>query len=168
MIRHGKAVAQVLNTVAGNFPIQQLGEGFEHQVLTSMCMVVVSAHRSIHVLFRKSHTLIRSWNQSSIPPSDCTRGIAQTSQSTVVPPNPKTGRSPLAHQPTASHATQSHYKPSRASPTSSEHRAQTSSRSKACTTAPASTARRSWRGKPRSPTSRPPAQIHQQPRWRRK
>jgi hypothetical protein len=42
MISHGKAISRLLNTVAGKFLIQHLREGFEHQVLVAMCMVVVS------------------------------------------------------------------------------------------------------------------------------
>lgn len=36
----------MLNAVAGKIPRQHLTEGFEHQVLVSMCMVVVSARES--------------------------------------------------------------------------------------------------------------------------
>ena len=52
LISHGKAVSRMLNAVAGKFPIQHLREGFEHQVLVSMCMVVVShqPHSSYSVL----------------------------------------------------------------------------------------------------------------------
>lgn len=42
IISHGKAVSRILNAVVGKFPIQHLREGFEHHVLVSICMVVVS------------------------------------------------------------------------------------------------------------------------------
>lgn len=42
MISHGKAVASMLNAVAGKFTVEDLSRDFEHQVLISMCMVVVS------------------------------------------------------------------------------------------------------------------------------
>jgi hypothetical protein len=41
-ISHGKAVSSMLDAVAGKFTVQDLGQDFEHQVLISMCMVVVS------------------------------------------------------------------------------------------------------------------------------
>lgn len=41
-ISHGKAVSSMLDAVAGKFTVEDLGHEFEHQVLISMCMVVVS------------------------------------------------------------------------------------------------------------------------------
>lgn len=42
IISHGKAVSQMLNAVAGKFTTEDLSGDFEHQVLVSMCMIVVS------------------------------------------------------------------------------------------------------------------------------
>ncbi|KAM0716155.1 hypothetical protein Q7P37_008669 [Cladosporium fusiforme] len=40
-LSHGKAVAHVLNSVAGKFSMESIGEGFEQHVLNTMCVVVV-------------------------------------------------------------------------------------------------------------------------------
>jgi hypothetical protein len=58
----------MLNAVVGKFPIQHLREGFEHQVLISMCMVVVSCHsHSFDTMLRRSTDPGSFSKLSSIP-----------------------------------------------------------------------------------------------------
>lgn len=38
---HGKAVARMLDAVAGKFSVEDISGDFEHQVMVSMCMIVV-------------------------------------------------------------------------------------------------------------------------------
>jgi hypothetical protein len=42
LVSHGKAISQMLNAVVGKLSTHQVKEGFERQVLVTMCMVVVS------------------------------------------------------------------------------------------------------------------------------
>ncbi|OQO05224.1 hypothetical protein B0A48_08991 [Cryoendolithus antarcticus] len=40
-LSHGEAIASVLDTVAGTFDISKLGDGFAHQLLAALCLVVL-------------------------------------------------------------------------------------------------------------------------------
>ncbi|KAK6412212.1 hypothetical protein LTR95_017999 [Oleoguttula sp. CCFEE 5521] len=40
-LSHGEAIASVLDTVAGTFDISKLGDGFAHQLLATLCMLVL-------------------------------------------------------------------------------------------------------------------------------
>ncbi|KAK6435958.1 hypothetical protein LTR95_007858 [Oleoguttula sp. CCFEE 5521] len=40
-LSHGEAIASVLDTVAGTFDITSLGDGFAHQLLAALCLVVL-------------------------------------------------------------------------------------------------------------------------------